>query len=107
MPSFTRPNRSSGRGRGASPAARNLELTVEAVVEEYVGSFGWSQFLHFGVFDSQNTLVTIFSDARPKSWRCINNSLSSLCMSSGSRGDVSSVCGLKPGTWEGRPELHL
>ncbi|KAG5229689.1 organic cation/carnitine transporter [Salix suchowensis] len=92
--------------RVASPAARNLELTVEAVVEEYVGSFGWSQFLHVllvsivWVFDSQNTLVTIFSDAQPKSWRCINNSSSSLCMSSSSRGDVSSVCGLKPGTWE-------
>ncbi|KAJ6687650.1 SOLUTE CARRIER FAMILY 22 MEMBER [Salix koriyanagi] len=92
--------------RVASPAERNLELTVEAVVEEYVGSFGWSQFLHVllvlivWVFDSQNTLVAIFSDARPKSWRCINNSSSSLCMSSGSRGDVSSVCALKPGTWE-------
>ncbi|KAJ6340499.1 hypothetical protein OIU77_008292 [Salix suchowensis] len=92
--------------RVASPAERNLELTVEAVVEEYVGSFGWSQFLHVllvlivWVFDSQNTLVAIFSDARSKSWRCINNSSSSLCMSSSSRGDVSSVCALKPGTWE-------
>ncbi|KAJ6687651.1 SOLUTE CARRIER FAMILY 22 MEMBER [Salix koriyanagi] len=52
------------------------------------------------VFDSQNTLVAIFSDAQPKSWRCINNSSSSLCMSSDNRGDVSSVCALKPGTWE-------
>ncbi|KAJ6295009.1 hypothetical protein OIU76_022990 [Salix suchowensis] len=92
--------------RVASPAVRNLELTVEAVVEEYVGSFGWSQFLHVllvlivWVFDSQNTLVAIFSDARPKSWRCINNSSSSLYMSSGSRDDVSSVCALKPRTWE-------
>ena len=92
--------------RVASPTARNLELTVEAVVEDYVGSFGWSQFLHVllvsivWVFDSQNTLVTIFSDAQPKSWRCINNSSSSLCMSSSNKDDVSSVCGLKPGTWE-------
>lgn len=90
----------------ASSTTRNLELTVEAVVEEYVGSMGWSQFLHVflvsiaWVFDSQNTLVTIFSDAQPTSWRCINNSSSSLCMSSSSRGDVSSVCGLTPGTWE-------
>ncbi|KAG6752796.1 hypothetical protein POTOM_042834 [Populus tomentosa] len=92
--------------RVAPPPATNLELTVEEVVEEYVGSFGWSQFLHVllfslaWIFDSQNTLVTIFSDAQPSAWRCINNSLSSLCLSSSSKGDVSSVCGLMPGTWE-------
>ncbi|CAK7327904.1 unnamed protein product [Dovyalis caffra] len=92
--------------RVAPPPPRNLVLTVEEVVEEYVGSFGWSQLIHVflvslaWVFDSQNTLVTIFSDAQPTAWRCINNSSSSLCMSSSSKGDVSSVCGLMPGTWE-------
>ncbi|KAB5524241.1 hypothetical protein DKX38_021990 [Salix brachista] len=56
-------NRQQLAERVASPAARTLELTVEAVVEEYIGSFGWSQFLHVllvsivWVFDSQNTLV--------------------------------------------------
>ncbi|KAH8492008.1 hypothetical protein H0E87_021557 [Populus deltoides] len=92
--------------RVAPPPATNLELTVEEVVEEYVGSFGWSQFLHVllvslaWIFDSQNTLVTIFSDAQPSAWRCINKSSSSLCLSSSSKGDVSYVCGLMPGTWE-------
>jgi OCT family organic cation transporter-like MFS transporter 4/5 len=92
--------------RVAPPPATNLELTVEEVVEEYVGSFGWSQFLHVllvslaWIFDSQNTLVTIFSDAQPSAWRCINNSSSSLCLSSSSNGDASSVCGLMPDTWE-------
>ncbi|XP_011000788.1 PREDICTED: organic cation/carnitine transporter 1-like [Populus euphratica] len=92
--------------RVAPQPATNLELTVEEVLEEYVGSFGWSQFLHVllvslaWIFDSQNTLVTIFSDAQPSAWRCINNSSSSLCLSSSSNGDASSVCGLMPDTWE-------
>ncbi|WRX17136.1 hypothetical protein QQP08_009623 [Theobroma cacao] len=53
-----------------------LELTVDEVVEGYVGSFGFSQLLHVllvsfaWIFDSQNTLITIFSDAQLAAWRC-------------------------------------
>lgn len=78
-----------------------LELTVDEVVEEYVGSFGFSQLLHVflvslaWIFGSQNTLVTIFSDAQPSAWTCTAASCG------GSHGgDASSVCGLVPGTWE-------
>ncbi|XVF53741.1 hypothetical protein PTKIN_Ptkin05aG0123200 [Pterospermum kingtungense] len=83
-----------------------LELSVDEVIEEYVGSFGLSQLLHVllaslaWIFDSQNTLVTIFTDAQPGGWRCKSNytsisSSSSLCMR-----QSGSVCGLEPGTWE-------
>ncbi|KDP25005.1 hypothetical protein JCGZ_23988 [Jatropha curcas] len=89
-----------------------IELTVDEVIEEHVGSLGFSQLLHVflvslaWIFDSQNTLVTIFSDAQPPAWKCklpihANNtaSFSSLCSSENGYGS-GSVCGLAPGTWE-------
>ncbi|CAK9182554.1 unnamed protein product [Ilex paraguariensis] len=81
-----------------------LELTVDQVVEEYVGSFGLSQLLHVflvslaWIFDSQNTLVTIFADAQPEAWRCIINT--SCVNGGGDKGDAAAVCRLQPGTWE-------
>ncbi|KAF8031521.1 hypothetical protein BT93_D0668 [Corymbia citriodora subsp. variegata] len=81
-----------------------LELTVDEVVEEYVGSFGFSQLLHVflvslaWIFDSQNTLITIFTDAQPTAWRC--KSPGSCLEASGDKGAVASVCRLEPGTWE-------
>ncbi|OAY39235.1 organic cation/carnitine transporter 1 [Manihot esculenta] len=94
-----------------------LELTVDEVVEGYVGSLGISQILHVllvslaWIFDSQNALVTIFSDAQPPSWRCISppfhsgNStaeMAPVCSSvvGDGKGGGGSVCGLPPGTWE-------
>ncbi|KAJ0968979.1 hypothetical protein J5N97_021856 [Dioscorea zingiberensis] len=74
-----------------------VELTVNEIIEQHVGSFGLSQFLQVflvslaWVFDAQNTLVTIFTDAQP-AWKC--KVPSSLCSSS------ASLCGLEPGTWE-------
>ncbi|KZV34779.1 organic cation/carnitine transporter 1 [Dorcoceras hygrometricum] len=85
-----------------SGTGNELQLTVDEVVEEYVGSFGFSQLLQVflvsiaWIFDSHSTLVTIFSDAQPESWRCIEPS----CGVGGRRGGTDSVCGLKPGTWE-------
>ncbi|KAL2334333.1 hypothetical protein Fmac_015546 [Flemingia macrophylla] len=76
-----------------------LELSVDEVVEGYVGSLGFSQVVHVllvslaWIFDAQSTLVTIFSDAQPPAWRCKTG----LCQSNNSTG---SVCGLVPGTWE-------
>ncbi|XP_042502805.1 organic cation/carnitine transporter 1 [Macadamia integrifolia] len=76
-----------------------LELTVDEVIEEYIGSFGFSQLIHVflvslaWVFDSQNTLVTIFSDAQP-SWTC--NGGGSWC----DPGSTGSVCQVEPGYWE-------
>ncbi|XP_059647188.1 organic cation/carnitine transporter 1 [Cornus florida] len=85
--------------------ANKIELTVDEIVERFVGSFGFSQLLHVflvslaWIFDSQNMLITIFSDAQPASWRCIGSSSS--CINSSNDGrDASSVCGLVPGSWE-------
>ncbi|KAJ7975342.1 Organic cation/carnitine transporter like [Quillaja saponaria] len=84
------------------------ELTVDEVVEGYVGSLGFSQLLHVflvslaWIFDSQSTLVTIFSDAQPPAWRCKADATSwSACISkySNNKND-GSVCGLVPRTWE-------
>ncbi|KAE8709647.1 Organic cation/carnitine transporter 1 [Hibiscus syriacus] len=102
----------------AAPAAEGkLQLSVDDVIDRYVGSLGLSQLLHVllvsfaWVFDSQNTLVTIFTDAQPSTWRCksldhhhTNASMSSSwCInnaSDGSKGQPSHVCGLAAGTWE-------
>ncbi|KAJ4834559.1 hypothetical protein Tsubulata_023720 [Turnera subulata] len=101
--------------RGIS-AETKLELTVDQVIEDYVGSLGWSQVLQVflvslaWIFDAQTCLVTIFSDAQPATWRCKSNSnttavlassAASLCKNtiSSSRGHTA-VCGLVPGTWE-------
>ncbi|KAL3628960.1 hypothetical protein CASFOL_028006 [Castilleja foliolosa] len=83
------------------PVETKLQLTVDEVVEEYVGSFGFSQLLQVllvslaRIFDSQCTLVTIFTDAQPESWRCVGSG----CGGAGG-GNAASVCGLRPGTWE-------
>ncbi|KAG6383134.1 hypothetical protein SASPL_157119 [Salvia splendens] len=82
---------------GKQNGVRN-KLTVDEVVEEYVGSFGFSQLVQVTlvsiarIFDSHCTLVTIFTDAQPQSWRCIGHGCSGEA--------AASVCGLKPGTWE-------
>ncbi|KAK4749021.1 hypothetical protein SAY87_026470 [Trapa incisa] len=80
-----------------------LELTVDEVIEDYVGSFGVAQILHIllaslaWIFDAQITLVTIFTDAQPKAWRCkVPGGAGDGCAGDGS----GPVCGLKPGTWE-------
>lgn len=84
-----------------------LELTIDEVLERYVGSLGLSQIVQVflvslaWIFDSQNTLVTIFSDAQPHSWRCkLDAGGGCSSNSSSSSSSSSSVCELVPGTWE-------
>ncbi|KAJ4834558.1 hypothetical protein Tsubulata_823720 [Turnera subulata] len=96
---------------GIAETTTKLELTVDQVLEEYVGSLGWSQLLQVflvslaWIFDAQSALVTIFSDAQPAAWRCksTSNIATALCsnntMISSSKGHTT-VCGLVPGTWE-------
>ncbi|KAK8521452.1 hypothetical protein V6N12_005355 [Hibiscus sabdariffa] len=102
----------------AAAAEGKLELSVDDVMDRYMGSLGLSQLLHVllvsfaWVFDAQNTLVTIFSDAQPSAWRCktldhhhtnASISSSSWCMentSNGSNAQPNHVCGLAAGTWE-------
>lgn len=70
------------------------ELSVDEIIEQHVGSLGFAQILHVflvslaWIFDSQNTLVTIFTDAQP-AWRC-----------KGSSCDSSAMCTLDPRMWE-------
>ncbi|KAJ4973482.1 hypothetical protein NE237_006656 [Protea cynaroides] len=83
----------------ATATVPKLELTVDEVIEEYVGSFGFSQLIHAflvslaWIFDSQNTLVTIFTDAQP-SWTCKGGG--SWC----DPDSTGSVCKIQPGYWE-------
>jgi len=89
-------------GTNLEGSEAKLELTVDEVVEEYVGSLGFSQLVHVllvslaWIFDAQSTLVTIFSDAQPSAWRC----KSGFCNNSSSSSSTGSVCELVPGTWE-------
>lgn len=90
------------------PISQKLELTVDEVVEEYVGSFGFSQLLHVflvsipWIFDAQNTLVTIFTDAQPAAaWRsCTTTTTATSTCNVGDVVSTSSVCGLVAGSWE-------
>lgn len=50
--------------------------SLEETIEECVGNFGWSQFLQVvlvsfvWIFDSQQTFISIFTDAQP-TWHCL------------------------------------
>jgi len=90
-------------GTNLEGSEAKLELSVDEVVEEYVGSLGFSQLVHVllvslaWIFDAQSTLVTIFTDAQPSAWRC----KSGLCQgNNNSSSSTGSVCELVPGTWE-------
>lgn len=91
-------NKDSSEG----PQNVDLELTIDEVVEDYVGALGIAQVAHVllvslaWMFDAQITLVTIFTDAQPKAWRCKTPATGGACTGDGS----GPVCGLKPGTWE-------
>ncbi|KAL5142764.1 Organic cation/carnitine transporter 1 [Glycine soja] len=92
-----------GTNLEGSESETKLELTVDEVVEEYVGSLGFSQMVHVllvslaWIFDAQSTLATIFSDAQPPVWRCKTG----LCQGNNNNNNsTGSVCGLVPGTWE-------
>lgn len=93
---------------GAEPGAAAVEkltverLTVDQVLEKWVGEFGWGQFWHFlfvslaWTIESMHTLVMIFADKDPE-WRCTNAPSSNstyLCSPS------SNICDLDPGSWE-------
>lgn len=94
-------------GNKTQATLTKLELTIDEVLERYVGSLGLSQIVQVflvslaWIFDSQNTLVTIFSDAQPHSWRCkLDAGGGCSSNSSSSSSSSSSVCELVPGTWE-------
>lgn len=85
-------------GFNETNTSTNLELTVNEIIEQHVGSFGLSQLLQVflvslaWVFDAHNTLVTVFTDSQP-AWKCKVAASSSCSLSAG-------MCGLAPGTWD-------
>ncbi|KAL6973663.1 hypothetical protein U1Q18_027850, partial [Sarracenia purpurea var. burkii] len=106
------------RGEKLMRSKNEAKLTIDELVEEYVGSLGFSQLLHVflvsiaWIFDSQNTLVTIFTDAQPSAWRrCIGVGRGSSTISSSTPcavfttwttggGDGASLCKMEAGSWE-------
>ncbi|XP_074379783.1 organic cation/carnitine transporter 3-like [Apium graveolens] len=56
--------------------AAEQDSSLEETIEECIGDFGWIQFLHVVLvsfvwtFDSQQTFITIFTDAQP-TWHCL------------------------------------
>eukprot|EP01018_Ginkgo_biloba_P030864 Gb_11984 [translate_table: standard] len=79
-----------------------LKLSVEEIIEEHVGAFGYAQLIHVFLvslawfFDSQHTLVTIFTDSQP-SWQCtaVQSQYSTLCNSRS-----SNICDMDESLWE-------
>ncbi|KAJ0968894.1 hypothetical protein J5N97_021771 [Dioscorea zingiberensis] len=65
----------NGDEEEGGPTETTVDLTVNEIIEQHVGSFGLSQFLQVflvslaWMFDAQSTLVTIFTDAQP-AWKC-------------------------------------
>uniref|UniRef100_A0A0D3D1T7 Uncharacterized protein n=1 Tax=Brassica oleracea var. oleracea TaxID=109376 RepID=A0A0D3D1T7_BRAOL len=64
--------------------------SLDETIERYIGSFGWAQFLQatlvsfFGVFDAQQTFISVFTDFEP-TWHCTesdscHDSLSNICI---------------------------
>ncbi|KAI4352031.1 hypothetical protein L6164_006321 [Bauhinia variegata] len=98
-----------GSRSSSETESTNFELTIDEVIEDYVGAFGLSQMLNVllvslaWIFDAHSTLVTIFSDAQPPGWRCKTGSCPSDHTHSSSThnsASISNVCGLVPGSWE-------
>lgn len=79
----------------AAAKSNRLELSVDEIIEDHIGAFGLSQIMQVllvslaWIFDSQNTLVTIFSDAQPQ-WSCISSSCSS----------SHNICGMSRSAWQ-------
>ncbi|KAJ4828438.1 hypothetical protein Tsubulata_047629, partial [Turnera subulata] len=52
--------------------------TIDEVIEKFLGSFGWSQFLQCilvslaQLFDGQQVLISVFADAEPP-WHCLKS----------------------------------
>ncbi|EOA34795.1 hypothetical protein CARUB_v10022372mg [Capsella rubella] len=75
------------------PPPRSLDDTIE----RYIGSFGWAQFLQAalvsfsGVFDAQQTFISVFTDSEP-TWHCTESN--SICHES-----FSNICILPKTAW--------
>ncbi|XP_010429818.1 PREDICTED: organic cation/carnitine transporter 2-like [Camelina sativa] len=76
-----------------SPPPRSLDETIE----RYIGSFGWAQFLQAalvsfsGVFDAQQTFISVFTDSEP-TWHCTDSN--SICHEA-----ISNICILPKTAW--------
>lgn len=82
-----------------------VEVSVEDIIDEYVGGFGYAQLLHAFLaslawfFDAQHTLVTIFTDKQP-AWRCVDHQSQVLYANMNSCTKQSSICEMDKSLWE-------
>lgn len=74
------------------------KLCIDDMLQKYCGEFGFWQLKHFilaslaWALEAFHTMVMIFADREP-GWRCLD-------AGGGCFSDATSVCDLKPGTWE-------
>ncbi|EXB51241.1 Organic cation/carnitine transporter 3 [Morus notabilis] len=66
--------------------------SLDSTIEKCIGDFSWSQFLQAMLvsfawfFDAQQTFISVFTDAEPKSWHCktttesCNSASSDICL---------------------------
>jgi OCT family organic cation transporter-like MFS transporter 4/5 len=82
-----------------------VEVSVEEIIEGYVGGFGYAQIIHAFLvslawfFDSQHTLVTIFTDKQP-AWRCVDHQSQFSHVNMNSCTKQSSICEMDKSLWE-------
>ncbi|KAH9309502.1 hypothetical protein KI387_037413, partial [Taxus chinensis] len=81
------------------------KLSVDQILEKYVGSFGTAQLVHVvvvslaWVFDSMLTLVAVFADAQP-SWHCVKSQAVDLSKNEKWCTPQSSICEMDQSLWE-------
>ncbi|CAL0323555.1 unnamed protein product [Lupinus luteus] len=92
------PSGSGDRGHGHSPPQE--KLCMDDMLVKYCGEFGrWQQrqFILVSlawILEASHSMVMIFADHEPN-WRCLSGSAGSGCSAT-----ATSVCHLKPGSWE-------
>ncbi|OIW15468.1 hypothetical protein TanjilG_32872 [Lupinus angustifolius] len=92
------PSGSGDKGNGHSPPQE--KLCMDDMLEKYCGEFGRWQIRQFilvslaWILEAFHSMVMIFADHEPN-WRCLSGSSGSGCSAT-----TTSVCHLKPGSWE-------
>ncbi|GLJ37893.1 hypothetical protein SUGI_0770920 [Cryptomeria japonica] len=96
---------------GGEKSEEGEQLSVDQILDKYVGAFGRAQLAHVLIvslgwaFDSMHTLIAVFADAQP-SWQCVN----SKALDSSKNATVmlpprwcspqSDICEMDPSVWE-------
>lgn len=98
-PLLPNPSKEPGWESGPGSRPRPQKLCIDDMLTQYCGEFGFWQLRHFiltslaWALEAFHTMVMIFADQEP-GWRCIKGS------GCEEEKQISSVCGLEPGSWE-------